>query len=86
MDLQFDNTLDLSGKTCPWLILGCKAELSKMADGAVLQVVFTEDSGERDLSVYARQTGHQVLFSGAEKRPDGEARVLVIKKKGAALN
>lgn len=83
--MQFDSLLDLSGKTCPWIILACKAQLAQMTGGSILQVVCTDEAAERDLSNFLRQTGNELLSSS---KPAGKerAQVFFIRKKAHAFH
>lgn len=81
MSLTIDKVLDLRGKGCPWVLLGCKAELAKLESGAVLKVLCTEPSARRDLSNFAHQTGNEMLFHGEENLPEQKAAVYYIRKK-----
>jgi tRNA 2-thiouridine synthesizing protein A len=59
-----DRELDARGLNCPLPILRAKKALNDMSAGQVLRILATDPGSVRDFQAFARQTGHQLLFSG----------------------
>lgn len=53
--------LDLMGLNCPLPILRIKQTMARMASGEILQVVGTEPATERELKIFCKQAGHELL-------------------------
>ncbi len=53
--------LDLKGLNCPLPILRIKQTIAGMEGGEVLTVMGTEPSTERELKIFCRQGGHELL-------------------------
>ncbi|MGL4766946.1 MAG: sulfurtransferase TusA family protein [Formosimonas sp.] len=62
-------TEDARGLNCPMPILRTKKALARIDGGQVLKVLTTDKSASADLSVFAKQTGHELL---AQVEGDGE--------------
>jgi len=55
--------LDACGLSCPLPLLKAKQEINKLNGGDVLKVVCTDAGSVRDFTVFARQSGHELLDS-----------------------
>ncbi len=72
-----DRELDARGLNCPLPILRTKKSLNDMQSGQLLRVRATDPGSVRDFQAFARQTGHQLLSSGAV----GDEFVFLLRKK-----
>jgi tRNA 2-thiouridine synthesizing protein A len=63
---QPDHTLDLRGKACLVPVVTVQTALELLPPGSVLEVVAGSRATARDLEVWARQTGHEVLVSAQD--------------------
>lgn len=63
---EFDRSLDVRAMNCPLPILRTKAEFARMQVGQVLKVIYRQAEYVRELEMFARQTGNQVVRSGPE--------------------
>ena len=63
MTVQAQQLLDATGLDCPLPLLKAKQALNKMAEGDVLEILATDVGSQRDFSVFAQQSGHQLLLS-----------------------
>lgn len=62
----FDRSLDVRAMNCPLPILKTKAEFARMQPGEVLKVIYQQEQYVKELEMFSRQTGNQVVFSQAE--------------------
>jgi tRNA 2-thiouridine synthesizing protein A len=62
----FDRSLDVRAMNCPLPILKTKAEFARMQPGEVLKVIYQQEQYVKELEMFSRQTGNQVVFSRAE--------------------
>lgn len=62
---QIDLELDVKGLSCPLPILRTKKALAEMATGQVIKVIATDPGSVKDFEAFARQTGNELLASGA---------------------
>ena len=62
----FDRSLDVRAMNCPLPILKTKAEFARMQPGEVLKVVYRQAQYVRELEMFSRQTGNQVVLTRAE--------------------
>ena len=69
--------LDVQGLNCPMPLLKAKKTLNEMAAGELLRVFATDPGSERDFSVFARQSGNELLES---EQDDGVFSYLLKKK------
>lgn len=60
---NFDHELDACGLNCPLPILRTKKALAVMVTGQILHVVATDPGSWKDIPVFAKQTGNQLLES-----------------------
>jgi tRNA 2-thiouridine synthesizing protein A len=56
------STLDLTTLTCPWTIIKTKQAMDKLSNGENLLITVTDPSFIIDCQVYAKQTGHKLLY------------------------
>lgn len=63
--MQHDRELDLKGLNCPLPILRTKKALSEMQSGQLLRVLATDPGSVKDFQAFARQTGNELVSSGA---------------------
>jgi tRNA 2-thiouridine synthesizing protein A len=55
--------LDATGLQCPMPLLKAKRALNGLESGQRLRVLATDQGSLRDFQVFARQSGHGLLFS-----------------------
>ena len=55
--------LDATGLQCPMPLLKAKRALNTLDAGQRLRVLATDQGSLRDFEVFARQSGHRLLFS-----------------------
>ncbi|MGB5108338.1 MAG: sulfurtransferase TusA family protein [Formosimonas sp.] len=61
LDEQVVKTEDARGLNCPMPILRTKKALASLAGGELLKVLTTDKSAVSDLSVFTKQTRHELL-------------------------
>lgn len=64
--LKFDYELDACGLSCPMPLLKMKQRLNSMSSGERLKVLSTDSGSVKDFDAFSRQSGHSLVFSGAE--------------------
>jgi TusA-related sulfurtransferase len=74
-----DQTLDITGETCPMTFVRVRLALDRMQPGQVLAVLLKGEEPLRNVPRTAAEQGHAVLDETA--RPDG-ATLLRIRKGG----
>jgi tRNA 2-thiouridine synthesizing protein A len=62
----FDRSLDVRNMNCPLPILKTKAEFARMQTGEVLKVTYQQQQYVKELEMFSRQTGNQVVHTRAE--------------------
>ena len=62
-DVAVDEHLDVTGLKCPLPVLKARKALSKLPEGAVLEVLATDPAAMLDFRHYAKQSGHELLLS-----------------------
>lgn len=72
----FDRSLDVRAMNCPLPILKTKAEFARMQPGEVLKVIYQQEQYVKELEMFSRQTGNQVVFS----RPESDHHASWIRK------
>lgn len=63
---KFDRSLDVRTLNCPLPILKTKAEFARMQTGEVLKVSYQQSQYVRELEMFSRQTGNEVMHTQAE--------------------
>ena len=63
---KFDRSLDVRALNCPLPILKTKAEFARMQPGEVLKVSYQQPQYVRELEMFSRQTGNEVIHTQAE--------------------
>ena len=58
---NLDETLDVTGLSCPLPLLKAKQALNRLDSGAVLKVDCTDAGSVRDFQVFAKQSGHSLI-------------------------
>ena len=66
--MDFDKELDARGLNCPLPILRTKKALADLRSGQVLKVLATDPGAVKDFEAFSRQTGHQLLSHGEERK------------------
>jgi tRNA 2-thiouridine synthesizing protein A len=82
--LDFDEALDTTGLVCPEPLMLVRNAVRKLAGGAVLRVIATDPTTERDFQHFCQFMGHSLLTS--EQTLDAAGRVVLlflIQKKAA---
>ena len=82
--LDFDEALDTTGLVCPEPLMLVRNAVRKLASGAVLRVIATDPTTERDFQHFCQFMGHSLLTS--EQTLDAAGRVVLlflIQKKAA---
>ena len=59
--MHVDKLLDLSGLQCPLPLLKAKKALNELAVDAVLCVISTDPSSQRDFSAFADMSSHELI-------------------------
>lgn len=75
---QPEETLDTSGLLCPEPVMLLHNKVRSLAPGALLEVIATDPSTQRDIPRFCEFLGHQLVTQTAEE----ERFRYVIKKKG----
>lgn len=78
-NLQVAYRLDCSWQLCPVPILMAEEKIAELAEGEVLEVIFTDPGARADLRAWCAASGH-TLIAFADARPASSAFV----RKGAA--
>lgn len=76
-----DRTIDLRGLTCLMPVVRTRVAMDLMQPGQVLRVIASDHSVRRDLEVWARASGNELL--NEEEEPDGGMSLYLRKGKGA---
>jgi tRNA 2-thiouridine synthesizing protein A len=76
-DIDFNLEVDAIGMNCPLPILRTKKALATMQSGEVLKVMATDAGAAHDFPLFAKQTGNELLFSGAE----GDVLIFFLKRR-----
>ena len=66
--MQFDKELDARGLNCPLPILRAKKALAELRSGQVLKVLATDPGALRDFQAFSKQTGHELVSHGEERK------------------
>ncbi|ROS00987.1 tRNA 2-thiouridine synthesizing protein A [Sinobacterium caligoides] len=66
MSFEIDVTMDACGLYCPEPVMMLHNQVRDMAGGAVLEVIATDPSTERDVPKFCNFLGHELLSSKAE--------------------
>lgn len=74
---EYDRSLDVRDLNCPLPILKTKAEFARMQTGDVLKVSYQQKQYVRELEMFSRQTGNEVIHT----RPEGEHHASWIRKR-----
>lgn len=61
--LAADMELDARGLNCPLPILRTRKSIQSLSSGQVLKIIATDPGSVKDLEVFCKQTGHQLLDS-----------------------
>lgn len=70
------DVLDVKGLNCPLPILRAKKALKNVAMGELLQVIATDPGSVKDMDVFCRQTGNELV----EWSDEGGVYTFVIKR------
>lgn len=65
--MQVDKTLDVCGLQCPLPLLKAKKALAELQSGAILCVIATDPSSQRDFQAFADVSTHQLLKTVVEE-------------------
>ncbi|MCK5643475.1 MAG: sulfurtransferase TusA family protein [Gammaproteobacteria bacterium] len=74
--MEFDETLDCKGLSCPMPIIKLAKAMKKMPSGKVLQMIGTDPGSKEDVPRWCTKTGNKLLGSADE----GGANVFYIQK------
>jgi tRNA 2-thiouridine synthesizing protein A len=74
--MDFDETLDCKGLSCPMPIIKLAKAMKKLQPGQVLQMVGTDPGSKEDVPKWCDKTGNE--FLGATE--EGGANVFYIRK------
>jgi len=61
--MEFNQELDARGLNCPLHMMRIKKSMSALTTGQVLKVMCTDSGSVKDMQVFARQTGNELLSS-----------------------
>lgn len=59
--MEFTTELDARGLNCPLHIMRIKKSMSALTTGQVLKVMCTDSGSVKDMGVFAKQTGCELL-------------------------
>ena len=59
--MQADKTLDVCGLQCPLPLLKAKKALAELPSGAILCVIATDPTSQRDFQAFAEISTHQLI-------------------------
>ena len=76
MSVNFDETLDCSGMSCPMPILKTKKAVDKLETGQVLKMIATDPGSKPDMDAWTRKTGNELV----DYENEGEKHIFYIKK------
>lgn len=82
--MDFDEALDTTGLVCPEPLMLVRNAVRKLASGAVLRVIATDPTTERDFQHFCQFMGHSLLTF--EQTVDAAGQVVLcywIQKKAA---
>lgn len=74
--MDFDETLDCKGLSCPMPIIKLAKAMKKMPSGKVLQMIGTDPGSKEDVPKWCVKTGNQLLGTAEE----GGANIFYIRK------
>lgn len=74
---QPEETLDTSGLICPEPVMLLHNKVRSLAAGALLEVIATDPSTQRDIPRFCEFLGHQLV---AQEEVEGKFRYLIRKK------
>ncbi|GAB6930098.1 sulfurtransferase TusA family protein [Paenibacillus sp. JCM 10914] len=75
--LNADKVLDAKGLACPMPIVKTKKEMKELNPGQVLEIHSTDQGAKRDLTAWAKSSGHEWL---EDREEDGVLKFWI--KKG----
>ncbi len=61
--LDPEKTVDARGTACPGPLLEAKRAMTQVSKGAVMEVLSSDQSTNRDIPVWAEKVGHEFLGS-----------------------
>ena len=64
--MDFDETLDCKGLSCPMPIIKLAKAMKKMPSGKVLQMIGTDPGSKEDVPKWCNKTGNELLGSAEE--------------------
>lgn len=64
--MEIEETLDVSGLTCPMPLLKTKQKLNKLTVGEVVKVIATDPGTQRDFVSYISLSNHVLLEAKVE--------------------
>ena len=67
--LNIDLEIDARGLNCPLPILRTRKGINTLASGQVVKIIATDPGSVKDLEVFCKQTGNEMLESSQQ---DGE--------------
>lgn len=67
MSLNADDTLDTRGLFCPEPVMLLHKKVRELADGALVQVIATDPSTERDIPRFCQFLGHELVERSADE-------------------
>ena len=77
MDYEITVTVDAKGQKCPMPVLLASRAIKRLGPGEVMLLEATDGGSKSDIPSWARDTGNELLESGAE---DGVYRFVIRKK------
>jgi tRNA 2-thiouridine synthesizing protein A len=61
--MEFNQELDARGLNCPLHMMRIKKSMSALTTGQVLKITCTDSGSVKDMQVFAKQTGDELLSS-----------------------
>lgn len=82
--MDFDEALDTTGLVCPEPLMLVRNAVRKLAGGAVLRVIASDPTTERDFQHFCQFMGHSLLTSEQTLDAAGQVVLLFLIQKKAA--
>lgn len=82
--MDFDEALDTTGLVCPEPLMLVRNAVRKLAGGAVLRVIASDPTTERDFQHFCQFMGHSLLISEQTLDAAGQVVLLFLIQKKAA--
>ena len=75
--MNFDQSLNCKGLSCPMPIIKLSKAIKKMESGQVLEMIGTDPGSKTDIPAWCEKTGNEFL---SMEEADGESKFYIKKK------